>query len=134
MTASIKNVRPDIVPEMLARLQTIAAADPSAAEFARLLLLPLEREDSERGSNLAETLRAYYACGARVDKTADAIFLHRNSVRYRLDRVRSLLGLDIDRPHVIAALAVALSCRDHGANDAAEHASTGSPVAGPNAN
>jgi PucR family transcriptional regulator, purine catabolism regulatory protein len=134
MTSSIKNVRPDIVAGMLARLHTIAVADSPAAELARLLLLPLEREDSARGSNLAETLRAYYACGARVDKTADAIFLHRNSVRYRLDRVRSLLGLDIDQPHVIAALTVALTCRDRGARADAEYGSTGSPVAGPHAN
>jgi purine catabolism regulator len=61
---------------------------------------------------LVATLRAYYAYGARVDKTADRLFLHRNSVRYRLDRVRLLLRLDIDHPEVIAALMVALAFAD----------------------
>jgi DNA-binding PucR family transcriptional regulator len=97
---------------MLLRLRGVAAADPSVAEYARLLVAPLEREDEERGNNLAATLRAYYDCGARVDKTADALFLHRNSVRYRLDRIRLLVGLDIDQPHVIAALTIALACRE----------------------
>ncbi|HEV2878866.1 MAG TPA: helix-turn-helix domain-containing protein [Candidatus Eremiobacteraceae bacterium] len=97
---------------MLSRLRSVAAADPSVAEYARLLIAPLEREDEERGNNLAATLRAYYDCGARVDKTADALFLHRNSVRYRLDRIRLLVGLDIDQPHVIAALTIALACRE----------------------
>lgn len=73
-----------------------------------MLLAPLLREDQERQNNLAETLRAYYACGTRVDLTADRLFLHRNSVRYRLDRVRLLLRVNIDEPAVIAALLIAL--------------------------
>jgi DNA-binding PucR family transcriptional regulator len=124
MGPSAKNIRPDVVAAMLHRLHAVATADPSAAELARLLLMPLEREDGERGNNLTPTLRAYYACGARVDKTADALFLHRNSVRYRLDRIRSLTGLDIDQPHVIAALTVALACRDRSSGAAAELIST----------
>ena len=112
MSPSVKNVRPDAVAAMLKRLRTVAVADPSAAELARLLLTPLEREDEERGNNLTATLRAYYASSARVDRTADALFLHRNSVRYRLDRIRLLMGLDIDQPHVIAALTIALACRE----------------------
>jgi DNA-binding PucR family transcriptional regulator len=119
MGSSVKNVRPDVVATMLERLRAVATADPSAAELARLLLAPLEREDDERGNNLTATLRAYYACDARVDKTADALFLHRNSVRYRLDRVRSLMGLDINQPHVIAALTVALACRERGVEERA---------------
>jgi len=117
MSPSVKNVRPDVVAAMLERLRVVAAGDPSAAELARLLLAPLEREDDERGNNLTATLRAYYASGTRVDRTADALFLHRNSVRYRLDRIRLLLGLDIDQPHVIAALTIALACREHGVEE-----------------
>ena len=112
MRPSVKNVRPDVVAAILERLRVAVARDPSAAELARLLLAPLEREDDERGNNLTATLRGYYASGARVDRTADALFLHRNSVRYRLDRIRLLLGLDIDQPHVIAALTIALACRE----------------------
>lgn len=83
------------------------SADPRAAGICRRLLLPLERADEERGSRLLDTLRGYYACGGSVAKTAEKLFLHRNSVRYRLDRVRSLLGADIDHPEVAAALLAA---------------------------
>ena len=106
----MRKLRPDTVASLLGRLSDLAATDREAAQLASVLVAPLLREDHERGNNLVATLRAYYACGARVDKSADALFLHRNSVRYRLDRVRSLLGLDIDQPHVIAALTVALAC------------------------
>ena len=128
MSPSVKNLRPDVVAAMLERLRAVALADPSAAELARLLLAPLEREDEERGNNLTATLRAYYASGARVDRTADALFLHRNSVRYRLDRIRLLMGLDIDQPHVIAALTIALACRDRSPSVAVEPASTAQPT------
>ena len=108
--SGVSELRPDAVAALLQRLREVAAGDPDAARLAQLLVAPLEREDSQRGNNLLATLRAYYACGARVDRTADALFLHRNSVRYRLDRIRSLLGLDIDQPSVIAAMSVALGC------------------------
>jgi purine catabolism regulator len=90
--------------------------------------MPLEHEDGERGNNLTATLRTYYSAGARVDKTADALFLHRNSVRYRLDRIRSLLGLDIDQPKVIAALTVALACAGRRPTAAVEPGSTSPAV------
>lgn len=113
-------LHPETPSRLLARLGVIARADPAAAQLARMLVAPLAREDSQRGHNLMATLRAYYACGARVDKTADALFLHRNSVRYRLDRVRSLLGLDIDLPHVIAALTLALVCDEQAAQEGSD--------------
>ena len=80
-----------------------AALDPEIVDRCRRLLLPLDRADEERGSRLRATLLAYYASGGSVEKTAEALFLHRNSVRYRLDRVRAMLGLNIDHPDVIAA-------------------------------
>jgi DNA-binding PucR family transcriptional regulator len=108
---SLREVRPDLVDVFLRRISEIACHDPDAARSAALLVADMEQEDAERGSGLVATLRAYYASGARVDKTADALFLHRNSVRYRLDRIRLLTGLDIDRPEVVAAMMVALGCR-----------------------
>jgi DNA-binding PucR family transcriptional regulator len=105
----MRSLRAETVNVLLQRLRDVASSDPAATQLGRSLLAPLAREDLERGNNLVATLRAYYACGARVDRTADNLFLHRNSVRYRLDRVRSLLALDIDQPHVIAALTIALA-------------------------
>jgi len=107
-----RTLRPQTASALLERVHALTACDPASAELCRLLLAPLAREDSERQHNLVETLRAYYACGARVDLTADRLFLHRNSVRYRLDRVRILLRLNIDEPAVIAALSLALGNAD----------------------
>ncbi len=103
------SLRPNPVTSLVQRLRDVAATDPNAQQWCQALMAPLTREDRERGNNLVATLRTYYACGARVDKTADALFLHRNSVRYRLDRIRSLLQLDVDQPQVIVALTIALA-------------------------
>jgi PucR family transcriptional regulator, purine catabolism regulatory protein len=86
-----------------------AARDAEALAACQRLLSPLRRSDADHGSRLEATLRAYYACGASVSRTAQALFLHRNSVRYRLDRVRALLGADIDHPEVSATLLMALA-------------------------
>ena len=100
----------------LERAAAAAARDPVAVAECRRRLLPLRRADAERGGDLERTLRTYYECGASVSQTAQALFLHRNSVRYRLDRVRALLGADIDDPQVSAALLVACAI------DSATHA------------
>ena len=96
---SRRGVRARDVLHALAR-----GADSGSADTCRRLLLPLERADADRNSRLSDTLRTYYACGGSVSKTAEALFLHRNSVRYRLDRVRALLGADIDHPEIVAVL------------------------------
>jgi DNA-binding PucR family transcriptional regulator len=107
--------------EVLERAAAAAARDPDVVDACRRLLLALRRADADRGSDFEKTLRAYYACGASVSGTADALFLHRNSVRYRLDRVRALLGADIDHPAVSATLIAAFSI-DRAATEALNEA------------
>jgi purine catabolism regulator len=108
--SSPRSLRPHTAATLLEQVRRVVAADPQASQLCGLLLLPLAGEDTERGHNLVATLRAYYECGMRVDFTADRLFLHRNSVRYRLDRIRSLLRMNIDDAQVIAALVLALDC------------------------
>jgi PucR family transcriptional regulator, purine catabolism regulatory protein len=107
--ASPRSLRPQTAAALVQQVQRLAGTDPNSSNLCRLLLMPLTREDSERPNNLIATLRAYYACGMRVDLTADRLFLHRNSVRYRLDRIRSLLQMNIDEPQSITALMLALN-------------------------
>ncbi|GAC1477666.1 MAG: hypothetical protein PVSMB8_17650 [Vulcanimicrobiaceae bacterium] len=111
--------------ELVAQLAARGAQDPSIIERARRLLAPLAEDDRARVGDLTATLRAYYACGCSISGTAEAMFLHRNSVRYRLDRVRAILNLDIDDPANVAALlsafAVAAAAGER-ASDASERA------------
>ncbi len=107
----LQSARPEPLA-IIGKMTAAASIEAAVCHPCLELLRPLMRADHERGGDLAATLRAYYASGASVAKTAEAMFLHRNSVRYRLDRVRILLRLDIDHPYSIAALIVAFAIND----------------------
>ena len=52
----------------------------------------LDEYDKKYRSNLLETLRVYVQNEGRIAQTAQALFLHVNTVRYRLDKLKELLG------------------------------------------
>lgn len=55
----------------------------------------LRKYDGENGAELIKTLEQYLICGGNVVRTAKALFIHRNSLMYRLDKIQQLTGLDL---------------------------------------
>ena len=55
---------------------------------------PLVRYDDQYRSDLLGTLEEYLASDCNMNATARAIFAHRHTVAYRLERVKELTGLD----------------------------------------
>ncbi|MGD9525839.1 PucR family transcriptional regulator [Pseudonocardia sp.] len=71
----------------------------TAAERPRLLRGPVQRLreiDAADGTRYLETLRAYFDARQDVMRAARSLHLHRNTLRYRLGRIRALAGLDLD--------------------------------------
>ncbi|WP_128643931.1 GAF domain-containing protein [Streptomyces sp. SS] len=62
------------------------------------VLGPVLAYDSERGTELVRTLRAYYDHGGSLSRAKDALHVHVNTVVQRLDRVAQLLGPDWNTP------------------------------------
>jgi sugar diacid utilization regulator len=60
-------------------------------------LEPVVRYDSRYGTELVHTLTTYLDNDASTVKTATGLFAHRHTIRYRLDRVGELTGLDVDK-------------------------------------
>ena len=58
-------------------------------------LSKLEEYDHANGTFLQETLLAYYMNGFNSAKTAEALFIHRNSLVYRLKKIEELLEIEI---------------------------------------
>ncbi|MCU1354206.1 MAG: sugar diacid utilization regulator, partial [Acidimicrobiales bacterium] len=54
--------------------------------------------DERKGSQLVETLGSYLDHGGNYDATAAARSLHRSTLRYRLQRIREVSGLDLHDP------------------------------------
>jgi DNA-binding PucR family transcriptional regulator len=83
------------------------ASSQDLAPF-RELVRPLVEHDRARRSDLVRTRRAYFATGANASEAADRLFLHRNSMLYRLERIQKLTGLDLKDPRVALALQLGL--------------------------
>lgn len=85
------------------------------------LVEPLVEHDRKRGSDLVKTLKTYFAAGANASEAADRLFLHRNSMTYRLERIGSLTGLDLRDHRVALALQLGLLCLQRGEKDEDKH-------------
>ncbi len=97
-------------PEGLTSLDGLLQQQPPdrLRPFVDQLLGPLLASDSRRGTAYVATLSTYFRCDGSLAATARAEFLHVNTVRHRLERVRELTGRD---PFVFddrVALAIAL--------------------------
>lgn len=59
-------------------------------------LRKLEEYDHANGTALQETLLSYYINGFNAGKTAEALFIHRNSLQYRMNKIEELLEIGLD--------------------------------------
>ena len=83
------------------------AGSPEMRAFASDVLAPLREFDAEHGSQLAETLATFVACGQSTRETAETLGQHANTVRYRMEKVARLTGLDHREPRQMVQLALA---------------------------
>lgn len=63
--------------------------------------------DSDHGAELVATLTAYLGCGGNYDATAAALFVHRNTLKYRLRRIREIANLNLKDPDTLFNLQLA---------------------------
>jgi sugar diacid utilization regulator len=68
----------------------------------------LRLHDAEHGSRLFETVERYLECNANRKAAAAALFVHRNTLRQRFDRIRRVAQIDLDDTAVLFDLQVAL--------------------------
>jgi sugar diacid utilization regulator/GAF domain-containing protein len=64
--------------------------------FLSRYLKPLIHYDRMHGTPLIETLETYFESIGNVPRTADRLFLHVSTVRYRLRRIEELAGISLD--------------------------------------
>ena len=60
------------------------------------------------GESLITTLEAYFANNGNLSKTSEGLFIHRNTLSYRMDRVSEITGLDLTNPETALSLQLAL--------------------------
>lgn len=74
-------------------------------------LAPLEADGAERGEFL-ELLKAYIENDRSLERTAEALYLHRNTVNYRLQKMKGLLDSPLKTVEDLFPYQVALAIRD----------------------
>jgi DNA-binding PucR family transcriptional regulator len=82
-------------------------SDDRLVDFAQRHLGALAEHDRSRNGNLMETLRAYLEMGEQ-QAAARRLKVHPNTLRYRLDRIREITGLELEDPETRLNLSVAL--------------------------
>ncbi|MFF2080115.1 PucR family transcriptional regulator [Kitasatospora sp. NPDC058162] len=70
----------------------LSSPDLPLKQLAAEVLRPLTRFDEANRADLVTTLHAYLAADCSVQAVADRLYVHRNTVRYRLDRIERLTG------------------------------------------
>ena len=106
-------------PGQLTRLQDLGVyrlllalqQDQELRAFHDEMLGTLVAYDRQKHAELVATLESYVAAGNSPSETAARLHLHRNTVLYRLRRIRALLGRDPDDPEERLGLQLALRAR-----------------------
>lgn len=76
--------------------------------FCTTTLGPLAYPTSESNRELRQTLKVYLDNQCRITETADELFIHRNTVKYRINKCDTLFGQSIEEPLISLQLRLAL--------------------------
>jgi DNA-binding PucR family transcriptional regulator len=86
----------------------VDSARPEELEaLARQVLGPVLERDARTGSALLRTLESYLAAGCDARACARELYVHVNTVKYRLRQVQDLCGLDLRDPHDLLRVTMA---------------------------
>jgi DNA-binding PucR family transcriptional regulator len=68
---------------------------PVLRSFSERLLGPLAEYDTRHNAELLSTLRSFLACDGSWSACASRMYVHVNTVRYRIGRIEALTGRDL---------------------------------------
>ena len=70
-------------------------------------LAPLLEYDREHNGEYLATLESYLRCGGSIKRMSEEMFIHRNTILYRMANIKKLLGCSLEEPEEKLAYAVA---------------------------
>ena len=75
-------------------LQFAQSQNPN--EFFCDALQRLLEYDQQADKELVKTLSAFLECNGNLTETSDRLYIHRNTLKYRLERIRDITQIDLD--------------------------------------
>lgn len=94
------------------RILSYEELQPELIQFYRETLEPLVNYDREKDSQLVETLKKYFECRSNLKRVSEVMFTHYNTVIYRMQRIKDIIGRDLDDPDVRLNLQIAIKVLD----------------------
>ncbi len=92
----------------LFRIVSIAESLTSLERFCYDAIGPLLVYDRENDTELASTLRTFLEQNQNSTKTAKLLYIHYNTLRYRLERIKAILGDILENPQQRLEIELAL--------------------------
>jgi len=83
-------------------------SQPDVRRFAEDILRPLAEYDQQNRGSLVKTVEAYFTHHGNISQTAESLFVHRNTLLYRMERIQELTRLQLDQANMRLALHLAL--------------------------
>jgi hypothetical protein len=87
--------------------------DRSVFERFINILQPLVHYDDQCSSQLVETLRLYLKHNGSVTQVSNEMFCHRNTTNYRIKKIKTDLGYDLEDGKVLLRLQIAFAMLDY---------------------
>lgn len=81
----------------IVRLLLGSGRDPDLQQFVDDVTGPLMEYDRENAGALVPTLRAFFEADCSQRAAAERLFIHHKTMRYRMEKIRQLTGLDLSR-------------------------------------
>ncbi len=82
------------------------------ATLRKKYLQPLQKSDQQQHTDFVHTLNVYFQSKRNLSQTAKKLFIHRNTLLQRLEKIEQLVLLDFDKEVDLLALEVALFLKD----------------------
>lgn len=64
----------------------------------------------QHGEEFVRSLHAYLACGRNLSRTAESLYIHRNTLVYRIEKIEEVLGADLSEADEDELFYLYLSC------------------------
>lgn len=81
-------------------------------DYLDLYIRPLIEYDKKHQTNMFDTLKVYLNTKGNAKATAEKLFMHYNTIGYRLERISSIIGMDLSDHEIQCCLDMAIRIYD----------------------
>lgn len=93
------------------KLFRLLSGNPELEDFYQDIIGTLLTYDQIHNAQLYETMYTYHKCGYQYKDTAKALFVHENTIRYRINKARELINEKASQEDFREAFSIALKCK-----------------------